>query len=88
VPFFHWLPSGAQAWCFGKLPVGIYRCAPQAQVAWEWATRIRNLRRSELRELFPGATVLNERIMGLTKSFMIVDGFPRSAGSRLERCSP
>lgn len=75
VPFFHRLPSSTQAWCFRHFRVGKYRRAKDAGEAREWATRIKNLRRRELGKLFPAATVIDERVLGFTKSF-IVHNFP------------
>ena len=75
VPGFHFLPVKAQAWCFLHMRVGTYRRAGNLAEAFEWATRIRNLRRRELDLLFPGAFVVDERALGLTKSFM-VHNFP------------
>lgn len=71
VPFFHRLPARVQAWCFLRCRVGRYQRAKDAGEAWEWATRVRNLRRHELAQLFPGATVLEERVLGFTKSFIV-----------------
>jgi SAM-dependent methyltransferase len=71
VPLFHFLPVHAQAACFSHLPVGRYKRAASAEEALEWATRIRNLRRRDVDEFFPGASVIEERLLGLTKSFMI-----------------
>jgi SAM-dependent methyltransferase len=71
VPFFHFLPNKAQAWCFLHLRVGVYRRARDPKEAEEWSTRVRNLRRHELHTLFPGAAVVEERILGFTKSFMV-----------------
>ena len=72
IPGFHWLPASAQAWCFRSMSVGTYPRAPDAVTAKEWATRVRNLRRRELPVCFPGATVQNERVAGLTKSFIVI----------------
>jgi SAM-dependent methyltransferase len=71
VPFFHFLPANAQAWCFKNFSVGTYRRASCAAEAWHLATRVRNIRRAELAQLFPQATVVKEKVLGLTKSFMI-----------------
>jgi hypothetical protein len=83
VPFFHLLPVGVQAWCFQSLAMGRYSKAKSREEAEEWASRVRNVRRKELRVLFPGATVIDERMLGWTKSFM-VHNFPqtRAAGFR------
>ena len=77
VPFFHWLPAAAQAWCFRRFKVGIYPRLQEPGTALHHATRVRDLTASELRELFPGATVVRERVLGLTKSFLIHSGFKR-----------
>lgn len=75
VPCFHWLPAAVQAWCFAHMRVGTYPKAATPEVAWTWATRIRNLTRRELRTLFPDSAILRERVAGFTKSF-IVHGEP------------
>jgi hypothetical protein len=71
MPFFHFLPPAAQAWCFQRFAVGTYRKAADPTEALYWATRVRNIRRTDLSRLFPDGTVVNERVVGLTKSFMI-----------------
>lgn len=72
VPFFHWLPTRLQAWCFQRFRVGTYRRAPDAQTAEHWATRIRNLTLREMRLLFPDAEIRHERVLGLPKSIIAV----------------
>ena len=71
VPFFHFLPAETQAWCFEHFSVGTYSRARSSAEALHLATRVRNIRRRELALLFPQANVVNERVLGLTKSFMI-----------------
>jgi SAM-dependent methyltransferase len=75
VPFFHWLPPSVQAWCFQRMPVGRYKKVHDARTALEMATRVRDVTRSELRSLFPEATIVSERVFGITKSFMVHHGF-------------
>jgi hypothetical protein len=75
VPFFHWLSPGVQAWCFQRMAVGRYKRAASPEVAWDWATRVRDLTRRQLRQLFPEGTIKAERVLGLTKSFMVHHGF-------------
>ena len=60
LPAYHWLPQGAQKrlWRYGRLE-GDYE-------------PIHLLDESELRELFPDATILRERFGGLTKSLIAV----------------
>lgn len=75
VPFFHWLPPSVQAWCFQRIPVGRYQRVPDVKQAFELATRVRDLTRCELSELFPEGTIVPEKVLGLTKSFMVHHGF-------------
>jgi hypothetical protein len=74
VPGFHWLPATWQAWAFQRVRVGTYSRAEDSKVAWEWATRVRNLTKADLAEFFPGATVHSERVFGFTKSFIVSGG--------------
>ena len=75
VPGFHFLPASAQAWCFQRFPVGRYAKVDDQRAALELATRIRNVRKADLPVFFPGSTVVCEKFAGLTKSFMIHQGF-------------
>jgi len=75
VPGFHFLPVDIQAWCFQKFPVGRYDKVDDWHAALELATRIRNVRKADLPVFFPGSTVVCEKFAGLTKSFMIHQGF-------------
>jgi hypothetical protein len=75
VPFFHWLRPSVQAWFFQRVTVGRYKKVQDAQVAGELATRVRDLTRRELSKLFPEGTIVPEKVLGLTKSFMVHRGF-------------
>lgn len=75
VPGFHFLPVDIQAWCFQKFSVGRYEKVDDQHAALELATRIRNVRKADLPVFFPGSTVVCEKFAGLTKSFMIHQGF-------------
>lgn len=79
VPCFHLLPIPLQAWCFRHFSVGTYRKVPDRAVSLELASRVRNLRRRELPLLFPSSSVICERYLGMTKSFMVHGGFDSSA---------
>lgn len=75
-PFLHWLPTGLQAWIAQRFTI------------WQWVTRpahdrrefyiehfladIRLLGPSEMTRLFPGARLIRERFLGLTKSLVAV----------------
>jgi len=75
VPCFHFLPAPLQAWCFRHFSVGTYGKIADLATSLEIASRIRNIRRRELQLLFPESTVVPERYLGMTKSFMIHSGF-------------
>jgi hypothetical protein len=75
MPFFHWLPPSLQAWCFQRMPVGRYKKVGDADAALELATRVRDLKRSQLQSLFPEGTIASERFFGMTKSFIVHHGF-------------
>lgn len=75
VPFFHWLPAACQAWCFRHFRVGRYSRVQTTAHARSLATRVQDLTASQVRCLFPDATLTRERFLGLTKSFMIHKGF-------------
>ena len=82
VPFFHWLAPSMQAWFFQRIRVGRYQRVHDPAAAAELAVRVRNITRSELRTLFPEATIVSERVCGLTKSFMVHHGFDSCSGAQ------
>ncbi len=87
IPFFHLLPPALQAWCFQRFRVGAYPRFKNGAEALHQAKRIRDLTASELRVLFPGATIVRERVLGLTKSFLLHSGFTQSHIIRHRRIS-
>jgi hypothetical protein len=72
VPGFHFLPPTIQAACFRLMRVGTYPRANDWHTAWTWATRVRDLTCRELRALFPHSQIRRERILGWTKSFIVM----------------
>lgn len=75
VPCFHFFPVPLQAWCFRHFSVGTIKRITDRTTSLALASRIRNIRHRELRLLFPESTVVPERYLGMTKSFMIHYGF-------------
>jgi hypothetical protein len=71
VPFFHFLSPAHQAWVHSRMGVGRYPKALDWRDAWVQATRVRDLNRREVAALFPRGKILNEKALGLTKSFII-----------------
>jgi len=87
VPFFHWLPACVQAWFFQRVRVGAYKKTGDPDQALGLATRVRDMRRSELESLFPGAAIVPERLVGLPKSFLVHYGFETN-GNRCANGAP
>lgn len=79
MPCFHWLPVSLQALWHRYLPTVSYPRATDAQTARRRATRIHHLTARELRQLFPGATLVRERVFGITKSFVVTTPHHRNS---------
>ena len=79
-PFFQYLPVAARAWLLSSFNVGWYRRIPDKQAARREVESIQLLTRSRFAKLFPGATLYEEKILGLTKSFVAFGGWS-SAGA-------
>jgi hypothetical protein len=71
-PFFHWLPEQVRArWMMAKR-FPSWPQAPSVLHAVEWVQRAALLDRLQFQALFPDAKIVNERVMGLTKSLMAI----------------
>lgn len=69
-PFIHWLPRKWQAHLLRNFTVWGWITRPDEEARARYLNTIRMLNYSELRSLFPDAEILNERFLGLTKSFV------------------
>ena len=81
VPGWQWLPPHVRVGMLRRWRCG-WRgpCATREEA--EMAVReVRLMRHDELVRAFPGATIVPERIAGLTKSWIVYDGFTRLAHS-------
>ncbi len=74
-PFFQFLPVSIRVFLLRNFPLGWIGKIPDAKRAREIVKSIRLLDRKELRELFPGAHFYEEKFFGLTKSFVVYDGW-------------
>ena len=74
-PFFHWLPVSARAFLLTKFNLGWRKKQPDLIVARASVESIRLLSKRELSALFPQATLYRERFLGLTKSFVVYNGW-------------
>ena len=85
VPFFHFVPVSCQAWCFRSFSVGTYPRIRDFSRSIHQASRVRNLTLRELKMLFPDATIVHERVLGLTKSFIVHSGFSTCRNGSLSK---
>jgi ubiquinone/menaquinone biosynthesis C-methylase UbiE len=79
-PFVHWLPRAWQAAILKRFSVWKlvtnYDAAQREFYVSHYLESIRLLSASELRALFPGATIVRERFLGWTKSLIAWSGLP------------
>jgi len=79
-PFVHWLPRSWQAAILKRFSVWKlvtnYTAAERDFYLNHYLDSIRLLSVSELRALFPGATIVRERFLGWTKSLIAWSGVP------------
>jgi hypothetical protein len=75
IPLFQFFPMRVRAFLLNHFDVGCYRREPDARKALEAVRAVRLLTQRELKELFPGASIHKERFLGLTKSFVVYDGW-------------
>ena len=74
-PFFQYLPLSARAWLVNKFDVGWYRRIPDAAAARAEVESIQLLTRNQFAGLFPDARIHEEKLGGLTKSFVAIGGW-------------
>lgn len=80
MPLVHWLPR----WLgFHLIKLSPWRLLSRPDAAtiheYWWGTRL--LGGTELRTLFPGARILSERVLGLTKSYYVIAREPQRSSS-------
>jgi len=72
---FHWLPAAMRIWLVQRFDLGWSRRRPNAAEARRFVQSIRLLRKQELLELFPGADLYEEKVLGMVKSFAVYRGW-------------
>ena len=70
-PFFQFLPLNAKAWLIHHFDLGYFQKCGDWEECRRTADSIHLLALADLKALFPGARVKREKLLGLTKSFMI-----------------
>ena len=74
-PFFQYLPGTVRAQLVHRFDVGWYKKIPSIEKARAEVDSIQLLTRNKFAALFPGAAIHEEKIAGLTKSFVAYDGW-------------
>jgi len=74
-PFFQFLPVNARAWLVSHFDLGCYRRISSKKEALRAVSAIRLLNRKEMLDLFPDGAIVQERLLGLTKSFTACRGW-------------
>jgi len=74
-PFSPFFPVGVKVWLLTHVGAWWHRGTLNKQEAINVVSEIRLLRKRELIDLFPDATIVEEKCLGLTKSFMLHAGW-------------
>ena len=74
-PFFHYFSPELRVFLIRNFNIGVKEKNPELKEAIQAANRIRLLCEQELKELFPEATIIKEKFLSITKSFIIYDGW-------------
>ncbi len=70
-PAFHWLPIAIRVWLVTHFSLGWYRKFSDIQSASAEVRSIRLLKKTEFLRLLPDSVLFEEKILGLTKSFVL-----------------
>jgi hypothetical protein len=74
-PFFQFLPLCVRVWLVMRFSLGWYPRYSNKLEAKEVASSIRLMSKSEVRGLFPDGKIVKEKLGGITKSFVVLEGF-------------
>jgi hypothetical protein len=80
-PGFQFLPVAVRVWLVTHFNVGWYQRFPDVASAKQEVESISLLSRNQVQDLFPEAGIFEEKILGLTKSFVAYHGW-NDAGAR------
>lgn len=70
--FIHWLPFSVARHLVRWFSIWGWVTKPSQATIDDFLSHIRLLNEKEVKELFPGCNILNEKILGMTKSFIVV----------------
>jgi SAM-dependent methyltransferase len=80
-PFFGILPMGVRAFLLQHMDLGWRKRQPDRTSALAEVRSVRLVTGSELRRMFPAARIVRERLLWLTKSYIVLQGWDEPAGS-------
>jgi hypothetical protein len=78
VPGWHWMPAELRVAILRRWKCGWTGPCPDSMQARRLVDEVRLLTKSELKTLFPEATLIPERFCGSVKSWTAIAGFPES----------
>lgn len=92
-PYFQFLPLSVKVFLLRHFRIGWHGPTRDLQKAKRTATSVRLLKKSELARLFPDGRIVEERFLGLVKSFIVfkpasIGGQIPTRGSDVARASP
>ena len=74
-PFFQYMPVEMRAQLVHRFDIGWYKRIPSIERARDEVKSIQLLTRKRFSELFPGASIHDEKLLGLSKSFVAFGGW-------------
>jgi 2-polyprenyl-3-methyl-5-hydroxy-6-metoxy-1,4-benzoquinol methylase len=74
-PFFQFLPRQLKFWLVTHFKLGWYNRVTDEREAWAIVDEIRLLSKNDFMAVFPHAKIYQEKVLGLTKSFVAYDGW-------------
>jgi len=72
-PFFHWLPRKIRIWLTLHFKLGWFKKCKNKMDAELLVDSIRILKKRELKILFKGATLIKEKFLMMSKSYIITN---------------
>lgn len=76
VPGWQWMPVKVRVWMLRRFRCGWNGPEPDEKRARATVEEVRLLRSSDMKRLFPGASIWHEKFCGMTKSLVAYAGFP------------
>ena len=74
-PFFQYMPAEIRAQLVHRFDIGWYKRIPSIERARDEVNSIQLLTRKRFSGLFPGASIRDEKLLGLSKSFVAFGGW-------------